>query len=213
MGNSVPSFLRAKVSRPRPDDLGVAGVFVMIDVTIVLFTVRRGHQHFDIFADDFGGRVAKNCLGRTVKGLDGAAFVNGDDAFHRVSRMARRRFFAVMHGGLGAGQPPRHPTVFCFPSSCYWRNYRDVPLKANANRRVSDTWDLAGRETLGVKRAVRATEVAHGMRWATGRESLEHTVEVAVSDWRADSRTQFRCMRRLGFNSRFLDFSIRTRAT
>ena len=106
IGNNVPSFLRANVSRPMPMILAWPVRLVIVEVAVVLLAVRRGHQHADIFADDLGGAVAEDFFGRGIEGFDGAALVNGDDAFDGGFKNGAQPLRLVAHGGLGTGQQP-----------------------------------------------------------------------------------------------------------
>jgi hypothetical protein len=54
------------------DDARVAGLQVRAQVGVVLGTVRVGHQHRDVAAEDLGGTVAEQPLGRAAEGLDAA---------------------------------------------------------------------------------------------------------------------------------------------
>ena len=61
------------------DDLLLAGGQVVVQVAVVLVPVGLGHEHLDVLADDLGGRVAEEPLGRRVHRLDLAVRVDGED--------------------------------------------------------------------------------------------------------------------------------------
>src|SRR4030095_4995144 len=63
------------------DDFGVTCPEVIRKITVVLGTIRRGHQNRHIPTDDFAGLITKDSFGGSVYRLDEAALVNGDDAF------------------------------------------------------------------------------------------------------------------------------------
>ena len=62
------------------DNSPLAGREVATDVAVMVFAVRRRHQHADVAAADFLGGETEHALGRRAEGLDDAALVNDDHA-------------------------------------------------------------------------------------------------------------------------------------
>ncbi len=64
------------------DDLLLAGVQVVLEIAIVFVSIGLGHEHFDVSADDLGGRVTEQPFRRRVHRLDGPAPLDGEDGIH-----------------------------------------------------------------------------------------------------------------------------------
>jgi len=79
-GKQGAVFFAGKSFAPDPDNLGVAGPLVVANITVVLLTVRGGHQQVDVLADDFTGLIAKDFFGSGIERLNGPVFVNGDNS-------------------------------------------------------------------------------------------------------------------------------------
>jgi hypothetical protein len=89
----------------------------------VLAVVGLRHQHIDVPADHLITAIAKEPFGSPVEALDGAMFINRDDAVHSgiedcrrlgfgitERRPERRRYgIPVSEGGPEGSQRPCHP--------------------------------------------------------------------------------------------------------
>jgi hypothetical protein len=62
------------------DDPALAGVEMMADISVVLRSIRLGHQHADVAAEHIGFGMAEHVFGRMIERLDAAARVDHDDA-------------------------------------------------------------------------------------------------------------------------------------
>ena len=60
IGNTLPSLRWARTSRPMPMILRHAGLEVARQVTVVRAALRLGHEHADVFAQQFVGAVAED---------------------------------------------------------------------------------------------------------------------------------------------------------
>src|SRR6516225_1170573 len=65
------------------DNLFDAGLYVVVDVTVVLRPIRLGHEDLDVLADKLVSRIPEQPFGRRVDRLDQAAVIDGDDGGNR----------------------------------------------------------------------------------------------------------------------------------
>lgn len=65
------------------DDALLASGQIVREIAVVLFMVGGRHELGDVFAQHFVPRIAEQALGGGIEGVDGAAFVDGNDGVHR----------------------------------------------------------------------------------------------------------------------------------
>ena len=65
------------------DDLGLAGLEIALEVSVVFLMLRRRHQQADIAPEDFGFGISEQPFGATVERLDDSPGVDDDDAVGR----------------------------------------------------------------------------------------------------------------------------------
>ena len=63
-----------------PDDVGIAGPEITLEVSIVLLVVRRRREDLDVLADDLLGSVSEEALGRPIEPENGARGIYGDES-------------------------------------------------------------------------------------------------------------------------------------
>ena len=61
---------------------GTPGREIAGEIGVVLFVIRRRHQHVDVLADHVALGVPEQPLGRRVEGFDAAVRIDDDDAVH-----------------------------------------------------------------------------------------------------------------------------------
>jgi hypothetical protein len=71
------------------DDAPLSRRHVALEVAIVGATIGLRHQHIDLVAHHLVDAIAEDALGGLVGGEDRSLLVDGDDAVHRCSRIAR----------------------------------------------------------------------------------------------------------------------------
>ena len=76
------------------DDVLFSGLQVPGQIAVVLFPVRRGHEHLDVLADHLLGGIAEHPFGGGIDRLDDAAGVDGDDRIRRGVQNGLEPFFA-----------------------------------------------------------------------------------------------------------------------
>ena len=60
------------------DNSPLAGPQVTLQITVVIFAIRRGHQSLDVFCHHIGGGITKQPLCCGAEGLDDPAFIDDD---------------------------------------------------------------------------------------------------------------------------------------
>src|SRR5437867_8279661 len=79
-GKRAPIFAQSRDLATDTDDPLRAGRQIALEVPVVFFVVRSGHQDIDVSAEDLGARVPEQSFRRWIKGLDASATVDDDDA-------------------------------------------------------------------------------------------------------------------------------------
>ena len=61
------------------NDESLSGFVITLEVAIMFFVVRAGHEHFHVLADNLLGVIAKKCGGCRIDMIDDTALIDRDD--------------------------------------------------------------------------------------------------------------------------------------
>ncbi len=116
------------------DELGVARIFVVLEVAVVPAVIRLRHQHLDVLAEHLARRVAEDLLRPPIEGRDGPDLVDHEDAVeHGVEHGARARLQARALGGRALG---------CADVSNNGEDLEDSPRRVAMQRQAQRDVDL-----------------------------------------------------------------------
>ena len=89
---------------PDPDDAPLPGSQIALQVAVVILSIGRRHQPFDVRADDFRRRIAEQSFGCRAEGLDDPALVDHD---HRIGHGVQDRGeMGLARNRLARSRPP-----------------------------------------------------------------------------------------------------------
>lgn len=97
-GKSGAVLSKADYLTSDADDPGNTRGLVAVQVFIVFFSVRLGHDHDDVATDSFFLGITKQSLSGGIEALHGASFVDGDDRIDGCIKDGLQLLFAITEG-------------------------------------------------------------------------------------------------------------------